>query len=110
MKAKLIQSVSTRERKMMRPPECLRETNQCTTACQRTTGGLFNCSARSVGLPPAEEWEGEMLATVLWENRSLAVPLARLQVLNVDTITAQAWRIGTAGLRKATSFNSPFSR
>ncbi len=43
-----------------------------------------------VGLAPAEECESEMFVTVAWENRTLAVPLAQLKVIQGDKATQQA--------------------
>lgn len=43
-----------------------------------------------VDLAPAEECEHEMLVTLNWENRTLAVPLMQLQPAGVDEATVQA--------------------
>ena len=46
--------------------------------------------AEVIGMAPAEECEREMFVTVTWVNRSLAVPLAQLQVIKADKATQQA--------------------
>jgi hypothetical protein len=46
--------------------------------------------AEVVGMAPAEECGREIFVTVTWENRSLAVPLAQLQVIKADKATRQA--------------------
>jgi hypothetical protein len=43
-----------------------------------------------VGLAPAEECDREMFITVPWENRTLAVPLAQLEVVRANKATRQA--------------------
>jgi hypothetical protein len=43
-----------------------------------------------VDVAPADECAREMFVTVSWQNRSLAVPLAQLQVLKADKTTGQA--------------------
>ena len=43
-----------------------------------------------VGLAPAQECEREMFITVTWEDRTLAVPLARLQTTQANKATRQA--------------------
>ena len=41
-------------------------------------------------LAPVEECDREMFVTVQWEERKLAVPLAKLQPLKVDKATGEA--------------------
>jgi hypothetical protein len=43
-----------------------------------------------VGLAPAQECDREMFVTVPWEDRTLAVPLAQLEVIQADKATRQA--------------------
>ncbi len=43
-----------------------------------------------VGLAHALECEREMFVTVPWERRTLAVPLAQLEVIRADKATRQA--------------------
>ena len=43
-----------------------------------------------VGLAPTDECGSEMLLTVTWEKRTLAVPLAQLQPIQADKATQQA--------------------
>ena len=43
-----------------------------------------------VGLAPADECESEMIITVPWEKRTLAVPLAQLEPIQADIATQQA--------------------
>lgn len=40
-----------------------------------------------VGLAPAEECEREMFVTVKWDQRTLAVPLAQVEVIQRDKAT-----------------------
>jgi hypothetical protein len=44
----------------------------------------------AVDLVAPEDWDGEMLVTVTWEQRTLAVPLAQLKALQADAATTQA--------------------
>jgi hypothetical protein len=43
-----------------------------------------------VGLPPEEECAREMLVTVRWRDRTLAVPLSQLAVVKADSATRRA--------------------
>ena len=43
-----------------------------------------------VGLAPAEECDREMFITVTWDHRTLAVPLAQLEAVQVAKATRQA--------------------
>jgi hypothetical protein len=43
-----------------------------------------------VDLASTGEWDREMFVTVTWEQRSLAVPLAQLKVIQADAATKQA--------------------
>ena len=43
-----------------------------------------------VGMAPEEECQHEMLVSIRWEKRQLAVPLMQLEGMNVDEETQQA--------------------
>ena len=43
-----------------------------------------------VGMPPEEECQHEMLVSIRWKKRQLAVPLMQLEGVNVDKETQQA--------------------
>jgi Calcium binding len=43
-----------------------------------------------VGQPPDEECYHEMFVTIVWEDRTLAVPLAQLEPIRADKTTRQA--------------------
>ena len=43
-----------------------------------------------LGMPSEEECEHDMLVTIRWKSRELAVPLMQLEGINVDEETQQA--------------------